>query len=421
MLALLILLTAFFVAAEFAIVKVRSTHIDYLVESGNKRAIHAKKLTDNLDGYLSACQLGITVTALGLGWLGEPTVMRLLGPFFVQLGLNATITSLLSFAIAFFTITYLHVVIGELAPKTIAIQKAEIVTLLLAKPLILFYKIMYPFIWLLNGSARQFIRLFGFKPAKDHEIAHSEEELRLILSESYKRGEINQSEMTYVNNVFDFDERLAKEIMVPRTEMFCFFKADSFNANVAVIHDGQFTRYPVADPDKDNIIGLVNLKDVFTGQFNKDRPTSIDKYIRPIIHVSEATQIKELLLKMQKERIHMAIVNDEYGGTAGLVTVEDILEEIVGDIRDEFDINESSLIEKKGNNIIVVSGKLQIEAINDLLSIDLHGDGIDTIGGWVFMENLDAAKGTTIEREGYQFVVEDIDGYQIKEIKITKI
>src|SRR5690625_3501186 len=224
MVALLILLTAFFVAAEFAIVKVRSTRIDYLVESGDKRAIHAKKLTDNLDGYLSACQLGITVTALGLGWLGEPTVMRLLGPLFVQLGLNATVTSILSFAIAFFAITYLHVVIGELAPKIIAIQKAEAVTLSLAKPLIFFYKMMYPFIWLLNGSARQFIRLFGFTPAKDHEIAHSEEELRLILSESYKSGEINQSEMTYVNNVFEFDERLAKEIMVPRTEMFCFLK-----------------------------------------------------------------------------------------------------------------------------------------------------------------------------------------------------
>ena len=421
MVALLILLTAFFVAAEFAIVKVRSTRIDYLVESGDKRAIHAKKLTDNLDGYLSACQLGITVTALGLGWLGEPTVMRLLGPLFVQLGLNATVTSILSFAIAFFAITYLHVVIGELAPKIIAIQKAEAVTLSLAKPLIFFYKMMYPFIWLLNGSARQFIRLFGFTPAKDHEIAHSEEELRLILSESYKSGEINQSEMTYVNNVFEFDERLAKEIMVPRTEMFCFFKGDSFDANVEVVHDGQFTRYPVADGDKDNIIGLVNLKEVFTGQFNKDRPTSIDKYIRPIIHVSEATQIKQLLLKMQKERIHMAIVNDEYGGTAGLVTVEDILEEIVGDIRDEFDSNESSLIEKKDNNIIVVSGKLQIEEINDLLSIDLYGDGIDTIGGWVFMENIDAARGTIIERDGYQFIVEDIEGYQIKKIKIAKI
>src|SRR5690625_4583926 len=355
--AILILMTAFFVAAEFAIVKIRSSRIDYLIESGNKRAVHAKKLLDNLDGYLSACQLGITVTALGLGWLGEPTVMRLLSPLFNELALNETVASVLSFVIAFFTITYLHVVIGELAPKTIAIQKAEAVTLLLAKPLIWFYKIMYPFIWLLNGSARQFIRLFGFKRIDNHEVAHTEEELRYIVSESYKRGEINQAEMTYVNNIFEFDVREAKEIIVHRTKMVCFYKEESFDTNIELVYDGQFTRYPVAHKDKDNIVGLINLKEIFTATFDKDKPISIEQFIRPIIHVSEATAIKQLLLKMQKERIHMAIVNDEYGGTAGLVTVEDILEEIVGEIRDEFDVNESPLIEQS-NDAIVVSGRL---------------------------------------------------------------
>lgn len=418
--AILILMTAFFVATEFAIVKIRTTRIDYLIESGNKKAVHVKKILDNLDGYLSACQLGITVTALGLGWLGEPTVMRLLSPIFDELGLNATISSVLSFAIAFFTITFLHVVIGELAPKTIAIQKAEEITFLLAKPLIWFYKLMYPFIWLLNGSARQFIRLFGFQPIAEHEVAHSEEELRLIVSESYKSGEINQSEMTYVNNVFEFDERLAKEIMVPRTEMICFYKEDSFEKNIEVVYEGQFTRYPVADGDKDNIVGLINIKEIFTERFDREKPLSIDKYIRPIIHVSEATPIKQLLLKMQKERIHMAIVNDEYGGTAGLVTVEDILEEIVGDIRDEFDVNESPLIEKKDNNTIVVSGKLQINEINELLGTDLDDEDIDTIGGWIFAKKLDATFGTIVEYKDFQFIVEEIEGYQIKKIKIVK-
>src|SRR5690625_354156 len=355
--AILIVMTAFFVATEFAIVKVRSTRINYLIESGNKRAINVKKLLDNLDGYLSACQLGITVTALGLGWLGEPTVMRLLSPLFNELGLNATIASVLSFAIAFFTITFLHVVIGELAPKTVAIQKAEEVTLFLAKPLIFFYRVMYPFIWLLNGSARQFIRLFGFKPINDHDVAHSEEELRLILSESYESGEINKAEMTYVTNIFEFDERLAKEIMKPRTEMVCIYKEDGFDSILEIIHNGQFTRYPVADQDKDNIIGLINIKEILTGRLDPNKEFSIEKFIRPIIHVSEATPIKQLLLKMQKEQIHMAIVNDEYGGTAGLVTVEDILEEIVGEIRDEFDVNESPLIEQS-NDAIVVSGRL---------------------------------------------------------------
>lgn len=413
-------MTAFFVATEFAIVKIRSTRIDYLIESGNKRAVHAKKIIDNLDGYLSACQLGITVTALGLGWLGEPTVMRLLSPLFDKLGLNATIASVLSFIIAFLTITFLHVVVGELAPKTIAIQKAEEVALLFAKPLILFYKMMYPFIWLLNGSAQQFIRLFGFKPIDEHEAAHTEEELRFILSESYKSGEINQTEMTYVTNVFDFDERLAKEIMVPRTEMTCFYKEDSFKKNIEVVYDGQFTRYPVADGDKDNIIGLINIKEIFTERFATDKQASIDNFIRPIIHVSEATPIKQLLVKMQKERIHMAIVNDEYGGTAGLVTVEDILEEIVGEIRDEFDVNENPLVEKKDNNVFVVSGKLQIDEVNELLGIDLDHEDIDTIGGWIFAENLDATVGSIIEHGNFQFIVEEIEGYQIRKIKIVE-
>jgi len=417
--AILILMTAFFVAAEFAIVKIRSSRIDYLIESGNKRAVHAKKLLDNLDGYLSACQLGITVTALGLGWLGEPTVMRLLSPLFNELALNETVASVLSFVIAFFTITYLHVVIGELAPKTIAIQKAEAITLLLAKPLIWFYKIMYPFIWLLNGSARQFIRLFGFKRIDNHEVAHTEEELRYIVSESYKSGEINQAEMTYVNNIFEFDERVAKEIMVPRTEMVCFYKEESFDTNIELVYDGQFTRYPVAHKDKDNIVGLINLKEIFTATFDKDKPISIEQFIRPIIHVSEATPIKQLLLKMQKERIHMAIVNDEYGGTAGLVTVEDILEEIVGEIRDEFDVNESPLIEQS-NDAIVVSGRLQIDEINNELGIDVNDEDIDTIGGWIFAKNLDAKVGTIVEYEGYQFIVEEIEGYQIKKVKIMK-
>lgn len=418
--AVLILMTAFFVATEFAIVKVRTTRIDALIESGDRRAISVKKLLDNLDGYLSACQLGITVTALGLGWLGEPTFVRLFGPLFLGLGINSAFASVLSFVFAFILITYIHVVVGELAPKTIAIQKAEEVALLLAKPLILFYRLMYPFIWLLNGSAQLFIRLLGFKRSDDHEVAHTEEELRLILSESYKSGEINQSEMTYVNNIFEFDERLAKEIMVPRTEMICFNKDSSFRENIDVVYDGQFTRYPVAFGDKDNIVGLVNLKEVFTGQFEKDKPQSIDKYIRPIIHVSEATPIKQLLVKMQKERIHMAIVNDEYGGTAGLVTVEDILEEIVGEIRDEFDINESPLVEKQNNNEMTVSGKLQIEEVNDLLGIEIDYDDIDTIGGWIFTSNLDAEVGTIVEYAGYQFIVEEIEGYQIKKVKIMK-
>jgi CBS domain containing-hemolysin-like protein len=215
--ALLIFFTAFFVAVEFAVVKVRPTRIDQLVEEGNKKAVAAKKVISNLDGALSACQLGITLTSLGLGWLGEPTVEHLLHPAFVDLNLPETVSKTLSFLIAFGSITFLHVVLGELAPKTVAIQKAEAVSMALSRPLLWFTKVMYPFIWLLNGSARLFTKMLGFREVTEHEVAHSEEELRIILSESYKRGEINKSEYNYVNRVFKFDNRVAKEIMVPRT------------------------------------------------------------------------------------------------------------------------------------------------------------------------------------------------------------
>ncbi|PAV28646.1 hypothetical protein CIL05_15240 [Virgibacillus profundi] len=418
--AVLIMMTAFFVMAEFAIVKIRSTQLEPHIENGKKSAVYAKQVVTHLDEYLSACQLGITITALGIGRLAEPTFEKMLHPIIGQFGFSSAFVTTISIAISFLIATFLHVVVGELAPKTLAIQKAEQVTLWTARPLIWFYRLLFPFIWFLNGSARLLSRSVGLKPMSGHEESHSEEELRLILADSYKSGEINQSEMMYVNNIFDFDERVAREIMVPRTEMIYFSKEDSFDTNLDVILEGQFTRYPVADEDKDNIIGLVNLKEIFTSHL-KDKNAAIEDYIRPILHISEATPIKKVLLKMQKERIHMAIVNDEYGGTAGLITVEDILEEIVGDIRDEFDDNEVPMIEEVNENTTIVSGRVHLDDINDLLGTELIDEEIDTIGGWVFTNNLDAKEGTSIEFDGHQYTIDEMDGYQIKKVKIMKI
>lgn len=417
--AVLIAMTAFFVMAEFAIVKIRSTQLLPHIEEGRKSAYAAQTVVTHLDEYLSACQLGITITALGIGRLAEPTFERLLYPVISYFNLGDAVVTTIAILVSFFIATFLHVVIGELAPKTIAIQKAEEVTLLVARPLIWFYRLLYPFIWLLNGTARLIIRGMGFKPMSSHEESHTEEELRLILADSYKSGEINQAEMMYVNNIFDFDERVAREIMVPRTEMVYFSKEDSFESNLDVILEGQYTRYPVADGDKDNIIGLVNLKEIFTGHL-EDRNVTIEQFIRPILHISEATPIKQVLLKMQKERIHMAIVNDEYGGTAGLITVEDILEEIVGDIRDEFDEDEIPDVQEINDKTLIVSGKLHLEDLNELLGIELIDDEVDTIGGWIFTSNLDAKEGVVIEQDDHRFIIEEMDGYQIKKVKIIK-
>ncbi|WP_002204490.1 hemolysin family protein [Bacillus cereus] len=423
MVAVLIALTGFFVAVEFAIIKVRSSRIDQLVSEKRRGALAAKKVTSNLDEYLSACQLGITITALGLGWLGEPTIKHLLEPLFLKLDLSPAIASTVSFIIAFAVITFLHVVIGELAPKTFAIQKAEQVSLLLSKPLIYFYRVMYPFIWALNGSARFVTGLFGLHPASEHEVAHSEEELRLILSESYESGEINQTEFKYVNNIFEFDNRVAKEIMVPRTEVVGLYEDEPFETHIKVIAQEKYTRYPVFGEDKDEIIGMVNVKDLFIHYMdgNRDEECSITPYTRPVIEVLENIAIHDLLLQMQRRRIPLAVLYDEYGGTAGIVTLEDILEEIVGEIRDEYDEDEHPPIEHISEVCKIVEGKVLISEVNDLFGIHLVADDVDTIGGWIMVQKQIVAEGDIIEKNGFSFKVLEKDMHQIKRVEIKKV
>lgn len=391
--------------------------------SEKKGALAAKEVTSHLDEYLSACQLGITVTALGLGWLGEPTMQTLLHPLFSKIGLNESMTHILSFLAAFLSVTYLNVVIGELAPKTIAIQKAEAVTLLFAQPMIWFYRIMFPFIWLLNHSARMITSLFGLKPTGEHELAYSEEELRTLLSESYQSGEINQNELRYVNNIFKFDERTAKEIMVPRNEMTVLSLDDSVKKVKQLIKETKHTRFPVMEEDKDHITGMINIKELLlaelAGGFSLETKP-LKPYIHPVIHVIETIPVYQLFVKMQKEHTHMAILVDEYGGTSGLVTVEDIVEEIVGDIRDEFDTEEVSAVQKLEDDHYLLNGKVLVSDVNDLLGIHLSDEEIDTIGGWMLTQNIESKPGTTIESEGYRFKVKEMDGHRIVAVEVEK-
>ncbi len=422
LIAILIALTAFFVASEFAIVKVRSTRVDQLIEEGKVNAIQAKKVISNLDEYLSTCQLGITMTALGLGWIGEATVERILMPVFIQFNIPDSTSHVLSIVIAFSFITFIHVVVGELAPKTLAIQKAEKVTLLFARPLIGFNKLMYPFIWILNGSARLLTRMFGLKAVTEHDIAHSEEELRIIVSESYKSGEINQSEFKYVNKIFEFDDRIAKEVMVPRTEIATLSKKDTIQEFLKILSEEKYTRYPVIDGDKDHVIGMVNIKELFTQMVDKSYQSTqtIESYIRPIIRVIDSIPIHDLLLKMQKERIHMAILMDEYGGTSGLVTVEDILEEIVGDIRDEFDLDEIPDIRKIKEDHFIIDAKVLISEVNDLLGVSIDDEDIDTMGGWILTENYEAKQGDILKHGAYHFKIKEMEEHHVRYIEIYK-
>ncbi|MBE5104806.1 HlyC/CorC family transporter [Bacillus thuringiensis] len=418
----LITLTAFFVAAEFAIVKVRSSRIDYLIAEGNNRATSVKTVITNLDEYLSACQLGITVTALGIGWFGKPALKHMFDMLFAKLNIATQLADIFAVILVFLFITFLHVVVGELAPKTFAIQKAEQVSLFAAKPLIFFYRFAFPFIWLLNGSARIITKLLGLKPPKGHDGVHSEEELRLLVSESYKNGEINQSEYKYVNKIFEFDDRIAKEIMVPRTEMQIISKEMPAEEALQKMSREKYTRYPVVDGDKDHVIGFVNFKDIFTDfvQHKAVSKNKVQQYIRPIILVIDSIPIHDLFVKMQKERTHIAILIDEYGGTSGLVTVEDILEEIVGDIQDEFDTDEQPEIQQVSETKTILEGKVLVSEVNTLLGLTINDNGVDTIGGWILTKNIEIAEEDSIEIENYKFCVKELDGRYIKRLEVTK-
>ncbi|WCT55550.1 hemolysin family protein [Paenibacillus kyungheensis] len=416
---ILIIFTAFFVVVEFAIVKVRGSRIDQLIAEGNKNARYAKEVISNLDGYLSTCQLGITITALGLGMLGEPTVEYMLSPLFANVGVPASLSHILSYAIALILVTYFHVVVGELTPKTVALRKAELVTLYTARPIIWFNRIMYPFIFILNGSATFLTRLIGLQPASEHEEAHSEEELHIILNESYESGKINQSEYGYVSRIFAFDEMLAKELMVPRTDMVCLFTEKSPEENRMIIRKEQYTRFPVAEGSKDNIIGMINTKQFFLAA-EETPDLNVAPLIHPVMSLSETTPVKHLLKRMQREGTHIAILVDEYGGTSGMITIEDILEEIVGEIRDEFDADEEDEIQQIAPNHLIVDGKVFINRVNDLLGTDLDDEELDTISGWLYGQRPDLAIGATYEFEDLTFKVLRRSARRYRKLEIVK-
>lgn len=420
MVALLIGLTALFVGSEFSIIRVRQSRIDQLVSEGDKNAVLTKKIISNLDYYLSACQLGITVTALGLGWLGEPTVERLLGPVFENFGIEEPTASILSFVIAFTVITFLHVVIGELAPKTLAIQYAEKMAFIFARPLFVFGVILAPFIWLMNGSARLLLRAFGVEPS-EHEQAHSEEELKIIMTKSYNSGEINQTELSYMQNIFSFDERSAKDIMLPRTQMETISLDMSHDDLMEIVRDHQYTRYPVTEKgDKDDILGFINVKEMLTNYtYQQDLNDSIVVHDIPFVH--DMAPIQDVLLKMQKEHVHMAIVVDEYGGTAGVITMEDILEEIVGEIRDEFDEDERDEIKAVDINNYLLNGRVLLSDLEDRFAIEFDdSEDVDTIGGWIQLKNTNISEGESVDLPNHTVTVREMENHQIIRVLLSR-
>ena len=413
---LLVFGNAFFVAAEFSIVKMRSSRLDVLIAEGNRRASYAKKLADRLDVALSVTQLGITIVSLGLGWLGEPVVASLLHPAFSWFGVPESAVETVSFAIAFFLITSLHIVGGELVPKNVAIRKVESVALTVALPLLVFQRIMYPFVWLLNHVANWAEERMGFSVVtKEEDVAHTEEEIRVLMEESHRQGFIDKTELEFVDNVFDFADLSVREIMIPRTDMVCLDLEDSLEESIETAMEERLTRYPICDGGKDNVIGFLHIKDFLQTLYKKEAP-DLRKLARHALVVPEAMAVSRLLQTMQQERSQLAIVVDEYGGTAGMVTIEDVIEEIVGDIQDEFD-TDRPLVEKKGACLYSVDAKMLLEELEDILEVAIDEEEIDSVGGWLSAHVDNPPRiGQKAAFGDAQFFVEETEGVRITRV-----
>lgn len=329
---LLLVLTAFFVATEFAIVKVRTSRINSLANGNNKKAVAAQKVVSHLDEYLAACQLGITITALGIGMVGESTFEFLLHPIFSSLGLSETMIHIFTLISAFVIATYLHVVVGEMAPKTIAIQKAEQITLLIAKPIIMFYKLFYPFIYILNGSARLILKMFGMQPAKESELYHSEEELKLLIKESHEGGEISENELTHINRAFAFDEMKIADGYLPLEKVSVVDINSNIDETKAYVSNANYTRFPVIKDNTTQIVGYIHAKDLLSNDIN-----SLKDITHKILKIKLNSKYHQVLEQMKSHQIHIALVEDEQQNPLGIITMENILENIVGDIKDEYD------------------------------------------------------------------------------------
>lgn len=419
----LVFVNGFFVIAEFALVKVRKTRLEELVQQGNTRARLALKVVTSFDTYLGATQLGITLASLALGWIGEPAVADLIEPVILAYFPEAAwLVTTLSIAIGFTVITFFHIVLGELVPKSMAIQQAEKLALFAVVPLYIFHRLGYPIIVLFNKAAKAILNGMGMKAANETELAHSEDELRMIVSASHRGGVLDQMESELIDNVFDFADRLAREVMVPRQDMCCLFTDDSFEENMRVVRETGHTRYPLCTEDKDHVIGMVHIRDLMDLDLNDAENKNLNAVMREILVVPEGMSVAKLLQFMRRKRTHLAVVADEYGGTAGLVALEDVLEEIVGDIQDEHDNDEEAEVRRFSDGSYEFDGKVLLDDVAELLNIRLEEPEEDTIGGYIFGSlGRRPEIGDKINIGDYTFEVLQVNGFRVVRVKAIPI
>jgi CBS domain containing-hemolysin-like protein len=412
----LVLLNGFFVAAEFALIRVRPTQIAPFAEQGLRRARLARHMIGHLEQYLSATQLGITLASLGLGWIGEPAFSWLIEPVVSFLaGPNPALVHSIGLTVSFLAITTLHIVLGELTPKWVALRQVRPVTMLVALPLHAFFRLTWPAIWLLNRASRGLVRLLGMAPPPAGEGVHTEEELRRLLASS-DESDLSQQKRELLDNVFELSHRMARQIMLPRQDVVYLSTTRELAENLRLARRSGHTRFPLCEGDLDHVVGVIHIKDLF----RRERPLhDLREAAREIAYVPETLPLDRLLKRMRGERLHLAAVLDEYGGVSGVVTLEDVIEEIVGQIQDEFDVEKPEL-QRNADGSYLVSGGMLVEELEDALELELSDRDEDTIGGVVFSElGRNPVVGDRVELGPITLEVLEVQRHRVRTLRVT--
>lgn len=423
--AFLLFVNGFFVAAEFALVKVRRTRLEQLSNEGSFAAKRALKLVDNTNKMLAAAQLGVTIASIALGWVAESTIVQLIEPVIKMLPfLNSTLTShVIAVPISFIVVTYFHVLLGEQLPKCMALTHPDKMSLLVAAPMDLFITIFKPFVMLLMVSSDKLLCAFNVK-ADEASLVHSTEELDMLVDASYNEGVLNETEAEMLHNMFKFSDLMAKQVMIPRTDMICIPNDISYEELTKFALDNQYTRYPVYEENIDKILGFVHVKDLYSLALTKET-YSMDKILRPILLVPETMTLDNLVIEFKKSHSQVAVVIDEFGGTSGLISLEDVLEEIIGEVQDEFDEEEEADIKEVSENTYIANAMMRLDEFSEFFDLN-HApfeeeDDVDTIAGLV-VKHLGriADVNDSVSINDFKFTVVEVDGARITKLEIYK-
>lgn len=425
---MLIAANGFFVAAEFALVKVRTTRIEQLVNEGKSVAKVVQHQIKHLDTSIAATQLGITLASLALGWIGEPSLAHLVEPLFGWAGSwSEGLSHTLAVAISFFLITCGHIILGELVPKALALQRPESTVLVVARPLRFFERLLYPFILLMNSTGNMVVRWLGMRAVGEHGSVHSPEELEMLVVQSRKAGLLQAQEEELLRHVFDFEETEVRQVMVPRTELVTLPVTSPLESVRQILATEHYTRYPVYEDTIDTIIGMLHLKDLldYTSSSQDQASFNLRQLLRPVLYVPETSSIGPLLTRMQKQRSHLAIVIDEYGSTAGIVTMEDIVEELVGEVQDEFDSAKEGVraeIEMLPDGSSSVDGLLALNDFAERFNIQITQAHAQTLGGYIQeLEDRVPRVGDSLQLGMYHLSVEEMDGRRVARVLVRPV